>query len=66
MGKNLQTELLPIIQHLEKMTRCLESTTRLLRELAARPWPDIPDGEGIGEYCPGIVPEAGSMADPRD
>lgn len=67
MGKNVQTELLPIIQHLEEMIRCLESITQVLRQLAARPWPEIPDGEGIaGEYSAGIVPDPNSIADPRD
>lgn len=72
MGKNVQTELLPIIQHLEQMTRCLESTTRILRDIAARQWPEIPNGEGIagevlaGEVSAGILPEAGSITDPRD
>jgi hypothetical protein len=64
MSGNLETELLPIIEHMDKITNCLEGITRVLRDIAARPWPDIPDGEGIaGEASAGInVP----LTDPRD
>jgi hypothetical protein len=64
MSGNLNTELLPVIAHLEQLATCLEGITKVLRDIAARPWPDIPDGEGIaGEASAGInVP----LTDPRD
>lgn len=62
----MNTELLPIIDHLQAMAATLEGLTGILRKMAARPWPDPPDGEGIagdalaGEPSAGILP-AGSV-----
>lgn len=62
----MNTELLPIIDHLQAMVATLEGLTTILRKMAARPWPEVPNGEGVagdalaGEPSAGILP-AGSV-----
>jgi hypothetical protein len=45
MSRNMN-ELEQVIQHLQAMVATMEGLTRLLRKMAARPWPDYPNGEG--------------------
>lgn len=62
----MNTELLPIIDHLQAMVATLEGLTTILRKMAARPWPESPDGEGIvGDAlnCKRYTP---TLTDPRD
>ena len=47
MVKDTNTELFQVIQHLDAMTATLQGLSRLLRKMAARPWPELPNGEGI-------------------
>jgi len=61
MDPKTNTELLGVIQHLQAMTATLQGLTVLLRKMAARTFPELPNGEGIaGEASAGILP-AGSI-----
>jgi hypothetical protein len=40
-------ELEQVIRHLEAMAATMTGLTKLLRQMAERPWPDYPNGEGV-------------------
>jgi hypothetical protein len=44
---NSMNELEQVIRHLEAMAATMTGLTKLLRQMAARPWPDYPNGEGV-------------------
>lgn len=48
MSKSM-TDLQEAIQNLEAMARCIEGVVKLLQRVQARPWPEIPNGEGTIE-----------------
>lgn len=51
------TDLEMAIHHLNAMADCIDGLVELLRKIERRPWPEIPNGEGIaGEASAGIVP----------
>jgi hypothetical protein len=62
---NSMNELEQVIRHLEAMAATMTGLTKLLRQMAARPWPELPNGEGVaspsaeGHNSP-------TVTDPRD
>lgn len=58
MMRASMTDLQEAIQNLEAMAKCIEGVVKLLQRVQARPWPDLPGGEGIaGEQSAGLLQE---------